>query len=190
MNVAFEQMNKLVQERRFITSTIIEYAEFAILCLLAAGIPLLLRHPQMLVGVTVNFALIMTAVNVRGWQKVVPLVVLPSVAAAVGGFLFGSFTMYLLYLIPVIWLGNASLVFLMKYLHVQKRMPFLAVLPVAGGVKMLILVSVTFILVTMGILPSLFLTAMGLMQLVTAIGGGLIAFPVTLGYQHVFPTGQ
>jgi hypothetical protein len=186
MNSAFVNINTLVNKKRFETSMFVEYAEFAVLCLIAAGIPLVVRHPQLFVGVMVNFALMVTAVNMRGWQKIVPLIVLPSIAAAIGGFLFGSFTMYLVYLIPVIWLGNASLVFLMKYLHLQRKVPFIAAVPVASVVKMLILFSVTLVLVFSGVLPSMFLTAMGLMQLLTAIVGGMVAFPVTFGYQHFF----
>jgi hypothetical protein len=187
MNSAFVNIDKLVNKKRFETSTFVEYAEFALLCLIAAGIPLVIRHPQLFVGVMVNFALMVTAINVRGWHKIVPLIVLPSIAATIGGFLFGSFTIYLLYLIPVIWLGNASLVFLMKYLHLQRKMPFIAAVPMASVVKMLILFSVTFVLVVIGILPSMFLTAMGLMQILTAIVGGMAAFPVIFGYRHFFP---
>jgi len=186
MNMVVENINKLVNERRFNTSDLFEYAEFAILCVIAAGIPLILRHPQLLVGVMVNFALMITAVNVRGWKKVLPLIMLPSIAATVGGFLFGSFTIYLVFLIPVIWIGNATLVFVIKYLYSVRQFSYLMVVPVASVLKMMILYSVTFILVFIGVLPNMFLTAMGLMQMTTALVGGFIVYPVLLGYQHYF----
>ncbi len=186
MNMVVENINKLVNKRRFNTSNLFEYTEFAILCVIAAGIPLILRHPQLLVGVMVNFALMITAVNVRGWKKVIPLIMLPSIAATVGGFLFGSFTIYLVFLIPVIWIGNATLVFVIKYLYGVKQFPYLMVVPIASVLKMMILYSVTFILVFIGVLPNMFLTVMGVMQLTTAVVGGFIVFPIILGYQHYF----
>lgn len=184
MNMVVENINKLVNERRFNTSNLFEYAEFAILCVIAAGIPLILRHPQLLVGIMVNFALIIAAVNVRGWNKVLPLIVLPSIAATVGGFLFGSFTIYLMYLIPVIWVGNSTLVFVMKYLYGVRQLSYLMVVPIASVLKMMILYSVTFILVFIGVLPNMFLTVMGLMQMTTALVGGFIVYPILIGYQH------
>ena len=186
MNMVVENINKLVNERRFNTSNLFEYAEFATLCVIAAGIPLILRHPQLLVGIMVNFALIIAAVNVRGWNKVLPLIVLPSIAATVGGFLFGSFTIYLMYLIPVIWVGNATLVFVMKYLYAVRQLSYLMVVPIASVLKMMILYSVTFILVFIGVLPNMFLTVMGLMQMTTALVGGFIVYPILLGYHHYF----
>lgn len=179
-------INKLINKRRFITSYFVEYTEFAVLCYIATGIPLLVRHPQLVVGILINFTLMVTAVNVRGWNKVIPLIMLPSVAATVSGFLFGAFTIYLVYLIPVIWMGNATLVFIMKYLHVQKHVPYIAVVPIASILKMMVLFSVTFILVFIGVLPNMFLIVMGFMQVTTAVLGGLIAFPIIYGYQYYF----
>lgn len=184
MNTAIVNINKLVNKKRFITSTVTEYAEFVLLCTIAIAIPLVIRHPQLFVGISVNLALILTAVNMKGWFKVIPLIMLPSIAALVGGFLFGSLTIYLVYLLPVVWLGNASLVLLMKYLYVYRRVPFLISVPIAAVLKMTILFIVTFMFVLIGILPELFLSIMGIMQFTTAFLAGIIAFPVTLVYKR------
>jgi len=186
MNDRLVIIDKLVQKRRFATSFLVEYIEFSLLCLIAAGIPLFFRHPQLLVGVMVNTTLMVAAVNVRGWNKIIPIIILPSVAAAVGGFLFGALTVYLLILIPVIWCGNAILVFLMKYFYLYKHLSLFAAVPIASTMKMLVLFSISFLLVLLGFLPEMFLTAMGVMQLATALLGGMIAVPITKGYQHFF----
>lgn len=186
MNATIVNIHKLVNKKRFITSNVTEYVEFFLLCTIAIAIPLLIRHPQLVVGISVNLALILTAVNIKGWFKVIPLIMLPSIAALAAGFLFGSFTLYLVYLLPVIWLGNASLVLLMKYLYVHREVPFLLSVPIAAVLKMTILFVATFLFVLMGILPEIFLSIMGIMQFSTALIAGFIAFPVTLIYKKIF----
>ena len=168
------------------TSEETELVEFVGLVSIAVLVPLLFRQPQLLVGSIVNFMLVMAAINIRGWKKIIPLIVLPSVSAAVGGYLFGPFTIFLVYLIPVIWIGNAILVFVFKYLYVTKRWNYAITLPVAAALKAGFLFVTASLLIYLSVIPPIFAMAMGIMQIVTAMIAGGLAFPVNLAYRRYF----
>jgi hypothetical protein len=179
-------LNQFVNRRMYDTSKAVEYAEFGALTAIAVLVPLLLGQPQLLVGSAVNFMLIMAAINVRGWKKILPLIVLPSVAAVAGGFLFGPFTIFLVYMVPFIWVGNAILVFVFKYLYVTKGKNYAITLLIAAGLKAGFLFATALLLINLSILPLIFAMAMGVMQIVTAIVGGFLVFPVNLAYHKYF----
>jgi len=80
-----------------------ELIELFIYSLLSFFIPFILSHPQLLVGTIVNSALVLAALNLRG-IRLLPVIMLPSLAVLSSGLIFGQFTYYLLYLIPAIWL--------------------------------------------------------------------------------------
>ena len=179
-------LNRFVNQRMYETSKETELVEFVGLVSIAVLVPLLFRHPQLLVGSIVNFMLVMAAINIRGWKKIIPLIVLPSVSAAVGGYLFGPFTIFLVYLIPVIWIGNAILVFVFKYLYVTKRWNYVITLPVAAALKAGFLFVTASLLIYLSVIPPIFAMAMGIMQIVTAMIAGGLAFPVNLAYRRYF----
>ena len=147
-------------------------------------IPLLFPHPQLLTGTLVNAFLIMGAMHFRGW-KVLPLVILPSAAALLNGVLFGPFTIFIVYMMPVIWIGNFVLVYLFKKLHIAQNMNYWATLGISAIAKSALLFSAAFIFVNLDILPAIFLTAMGILQLGTAIAGGIAAFGIRSAYIHL-----
>jgi len=186
MNIS-ASLNSLVNRKAYDTSKIVDIIEFLTLSAVAVWIPLLLRHPQLLVGTAVNFVLIMAGINVRGWKKIVPLIVFPSVSALAGGYLFGPFTVFLMYLAPFIWVGNSILVFMFKWLYVVRRANYFVALPVAGILKAGFLFTVAFSLVKFSVVPSVFLKAMGITQFITALIGGLAVFPISILYCRYFP---
>jgi hypothetical protein len=151
----------------------LENAEFVAYSVISFFVPMLIKHPQVLVGSLVNMVLILSALNLHG-KKLIPVIVLPSLGALAGGFLFGDLTIYLIYLIPFIWLGNAALVAIFKYLKLNSSLR----LGIGAATKTALLFGVTLLLVSFSIVPQIFLTAMGAMQLVTAMTGGLLAFTV------------
>ena len=51
-------------------------------------------------------------------------------------------------------------------------------LGISAALKAGFLFSCAFILVKLGIVPVLFLTAMGVMQLTTALGGGVVSYSI------------
>lgn len=180
---------RLMDRQLYNRSRSVETLEYIIFVLLGIAIPLLLKQPQLLVGSTVNFVLIMTAIHVRGWSKVVSLIVLPSVSALLGSYLFGPFQIFLVYMLPFIWGGNALIVFLYKYLYVHKRMYFLLTLPVAALVKSAFIFCFALLWIKLSVIPPIaapvYEVAMGHFQLITAVLGGCAAFLVNLVYQFV-----
>jgi len=143
--------------------------------LLGFFVPFLMGHPQWLVGITVNAALILTALSLKD-HKVLPVVLLPSIAVLFRGMIFGPFTIFIAYLVPFIWLGNGALVVMFKWLNVKLRLNYFATLVLSAGVKAGLLFGATFILYKAGLVPAILLPAMGAMQFATAIGGGLVAW--------------
>jgi hypothetical protein len=154
-----------------------ENIELVVCSLLAFTIPFLFPTQQLITGTLVNAFLIIAALHFRGW-KVLPLVMLPSIAAVLNGLLFGPFTIFLLYMMPFIWLGNFALVYLFKQMHVASRTNYWITLGIASLVKAGLLFGVAFLLINASILPAIFLTTMGVLQLGTAIAGGIVAFGI------------
>ncbi len=152
-----------------------ENVEVFVYSMLAFAIPFIFPHPQQITGTVVNAFLIIAALHFRGW-KVAPLVILPSVAAVLNGMLFGPFTIFIVYMMPAIWLGNLLLVYLFKRLHVAGGLNYWATLFVSSIAKAGLLFGIAHLFVNVGVLPAVFLTAMGIMQLGTAIAGGIAAF--------------
>ena len=143
----------------------------ALIYAVAFVVPLVLTGPQLVVGTIVNACLFLAAEN---WpvKKLIPLAILPSVAAILHGVVLGGFTPFLLYMAPFIWLSNGIL--MLVYKLVKDKSLGLGV-GLAAGLKALFLFSVAWILVNQHILPAPFLIAMGVLQLVTAIFGGATA---------------
>ena len=147
-------------------------------------IPLLIPSPQMLTGTIVNAFLIMAALHFRGW-KAVPIVVLPSIAALFSGLLFGPFTVFILFMMPFIWIGNFVLVYLFKYLNLARNMNYWLALGGSAIAKSAVIFGAVLLLINFNIVPAALLTAMGIMQLGTAVAGGIVAFGMRSAYSYL-----
>ncbi|QQS44383.1 hypothetical protein IPM65_02165 [Candidatus Roizmanbacteria bacterium] len=134
-------------------------------------IPLLVSGPQWLTGTLVNF-LLFAFVSELPKKNILPIVVLPSLGAVAHGVLFGSYTPFLLYFLPFIWLGNFVLVSTYKAIS-RSVSPFVGVL-LGSTAKVVIMYAAALIYFQLSIVPSLFLTAMGMMQFYTALAGGTL----------------
>ncbi len=153
-----------------------EVAEFFALVLLGAAVPFFLRRPQLLVGSVVNFTLAVAALRVYDWRKTVPLIFLPGASAAASGFLFGPATPFLFYLLPFIWAGNALYVAAIR-IGRKKGGVFLPVsLPSAALIKAAVIFLPASLLIRLGLVPAALTSAMGWIQLLTALIGGAAAF--------------
>lgn len=141
--------------------------EFAFYITASILIPFLLGHPQLLVGSVINMILTLVALNLS-WKKALPIILLPSLAVALRGAVFGPFTVFLLYLTPFIWLGNSLFVGAIKKF---KRNNVVAVV-LSSLLKAGFLYLSAFLLFKLGVIPKIFLTAMGVFQLYTALIGG------------------
>lgn len=140
-------------------------------------LPFILSHStqQLIVGSIVNLMIIFSAFHLKKFQAI-PLMIMPTIGVIAASQLFGTFTIKLLYMIPFIWIGNFLLFAAIKKLFIDKKMNYVIALPVSIMLKTALLFSVAFIFVSLGLLPALFLTAMGIVQIITALIGGTIAY--------------
>ena len=135
---------------------------------LAFCVPLLFNGSQIITGSIINTLLFISATKLS--KKTLPFIaVIPSLGAVSNGILFGPFTIYLVYFLPFIWVGNYLL------MYVTKTSNFL----VAALAKSLFLFLIAYIFVSLHIVPKIFLTAMGILQLVTALVGGIAAIGIS-----------
>lgn len=141
-----------------------------------------LGHPQWLVGAAVNTCLFLGALYLPK-RYYVPLAILPSLGVLSRGMIFGPLTMFLVYFLPFIWLGNLALILLFRFIYIKVSKNFgVAVLGSAVG-KFALLFFMANVYFRFSIVPAVFLQAMGLNQLATALAGGVLAFIVYYAYR-------
>lgn len=139
-------------------------------------------NSQIIVGSVVNAALIMAAINLKGWKEIVGVVTMPSISTILGGYVLGTASVYMVYMIPAIWLGNFVLVYSYKLWMLQKEKNYF----LAGILGIVIKVAIIFgcfeVLNAFQVFPSKLVenlqTAMGMTQFITAGIGTLIAFAI------------
>ncbi|MCR4368996.1 MAG: hypothetical protein NUV67_03765, partial [archaeon] len=154
----------------------IELNVFAVSAL-AFFVPIILGHltgfpNQLIVGTLVN-ALLAYAALKFSFQKSLPIIILPALGALASGIIFGSYTIFLLSLVPFIWVGNAIYVFALKKLPQEKG--FANPLAWASAIKAGFLFAATLALFLLSQVPAQFLLPMGIIQFVTALCGGALA---------------
>ena len=155
-----------------------EKVQLVITYSLAILLPLLIPKPQILLGTLIN-ALFIFSVTRFGLKKTIPLLLIPSILSCTQGLLFGSSTIFLLYLIPFIAISNFALIYLYKKINI----PYVNIL-ISASIKALILYSAVLLLMKLTNMPQAFLQAMGMIQFITALLGTTI---VTLVYRKPKP---
>ncbi|MDH7475873.1 MAG: hypothetical protein QHH09_00175 [Microgenomates group bacterium] len=135
-------------------------------------IPFFIGHPQWLTGTAVNCLLFLAAQRIS-FKKVIPLTILPSLAAVLNGILFGPATVFLYYFLPFIWLGNLILVWVFR--KIKDKSYFLAVF-LSSAAKFFLLFSSANLYFSMRVVPKIFLTAMGSFQILTSLAGGALSY--------------
>lgn len=137
-------------------------------------------NSQLVVGTIVNAALVTTAINLKGWPKILGVITMPSISTILSGYVFGTASVYMVYMIPAIWLGNFALIYSYKLLMLGKEKNYF----LAGIVGIIVKVAIIFALFNIinlfGVFPEKLITnlrnAMGLTQLITATLGVLVGF--------------
>jgi hypothetical protein len=170
-----EYVYELSNLQEYNLNNVSQYVEMLIYTTVSFFLPIILGHQQLVVGIAVNCLLITAALNLKGY-KLLPVILAPSLGALSAGLIFGPFTIFLFYMIPFIWIGNSILVFSFKHFKLQLKKNYLMTLIIGAGAKSLFLFGCAFILFELGIIPVMFLTAMGIIQLITALGGGVAAY--------------
>ena len=138
-------------------------------------------NSQIIVGSIVNTALVMAAINLKGWWKILGVVTMPSISTILSGVVFPApASKYMLFMIPAIWVGNSALVYAFKFLMLTKKQNYF----LAGVVGIVVKVAVIFgffMLLNKGfnVFPdkiAVNLTkAMGMIQLITASVGCVVS---------------
>ena len=150
---------------RFLNTTTIFFAA-------AFFVPFFLSGPQLLTGTVVNSLLYLSSVKLKtkDWEV---MTALPSIGALLHGVVFGPLTIYLFYFLPFIWISNNILILVFR----QKKI----ISSTAGRIflasvfKSLFLFIVANVYFFYKVVPKIFITAMGLVQLITAVAGGFLA---------------
>jgi len=153
---------------------------FAGLSILSFVVPFSFGHPQWLVGTLVNAFLFLGAFFLPT-KYYAPLIIFPSLGVLGRGMIFGPFTSFLLYFLPFIWLGNLVLVVVFKKL--SKRFGFIFSVVPASLAKFIFLFAIANIYFQFSLVPKMFLTSMGSLQLLTALAGGAVASVIFGAYR-------
>lgn len=154
-----------------------ELGEFSLYSVFSFFVPFLLSGPQLFLGAMVNISLLGGALYVKG-RKLLPLIVLPSLGVLSRGVIFGPLTIFLLYMLPFIWIGNTILIFSVKFFYLKLKKSYVFASVFGSGLKFAFLFFSASVLYALGVVPASFLVAMGLMQLVTAVSASLIVWPI------------
>lgn len=139
-------------------------------------------NSQLIVGSIVNCALIISAINLKGWAKILGVITMPSISTILSGYVFQTASPYMAWMIPAIWIGNFTLVCAYKFIMLSKNKNYF----LAGGlgilVKVLIVGSSFMLLKALNIFPEKLVNnlqvAMTYTQLITASIGCGITFVI------------
>lgn len=139
-------------------------------------------NSQLIVGTIVNAALVVSAINLKGWAKILGVVTMPSISTILSGYVFGTASVYMIYMIPAIWIGNFALIYSYKFLMLGKNKHYF----LAGIVGIIVKVAIIFALFNLinlfGVFPEKLVenlrNAMGMTQLITATLGVIAAFVI------------
>jgi len=139
-------------------------------------------NSQLIVGSIVNTMLVVAALNLKGWTKILFVVTMPSISTILGGYVFKSASVFMIYMVPAIWLGNFTLIFAFKYLMLKKEKNYFLAATVGIVCKVAIIFGFFMILKAFNVFPekivSTLQNAMSLIQLITASIGCIITFIV------------
>lgn len=137
-------------------------------------------NSQLIVGSVVNALLVISALHLKGWNKTAFIITMPSISTIFSGYIFKSASVYMVWMIPAIWLGNFALIFAFKYIMLTKGKNYFVSTMVGIVCKVAIIFGFFTILMQFNIFPEKLISnlqkAMSMTQLITAIIGCAIAF--------------
>lgn len=137
-------------------------------------------NSQIIIGSIVNTALIVAALNLKGWGKIAGVVTMPSISTILSGYVFKTASVYMVYMIPAIWVGNFALIYAYKLIMLEKNKNYFLAGIIGILVKVAIIAGMFFILKAFGVFPEKLVSnlqkAMSITQLITASIGCIIAY--------------
>jgi len=182
----------LVDRKAWIKTEIITVAVVTgLLLVLCLGLPVFTQnvtstwyrnYNQYLIGPLVNAALIYSGLRFKKVYNVIGVILMPSICVAVLG-LIGINAIFMIYMIPFIWLGNMAIVFsfrLMFRKNKNKTVRYVITAILGVGLKVSIIFCAFLVLRSFGVFPGpvaeRLYTMMGVVQFITATCGAVIAF--------------
>lgn len=146
-------------------------------------------NSQIIVGSIVNTTLIMSALNLKGWSKILGVITMPSISTILSGYVFQSASPYMVWMIPAIWLGNFALIYAYKFIMLSKEKNYFLA-GIVGIVAKVAIIAISFMIIKgFGIFPEKLVntlqTAMTTTQLVTACIGAIISFSLYAAEKNV-----
>ena len=139
-------------------------------------------NSQLIVGSIVNCALVVSAINLKGWKKILFVVTMPSISTIASGYIFGPLSMPMVYMIPAIWAGNFALIYAFKYIMLKKEKNYFLAGVVGIVTKVAIIFGFFSILNAFGVFPAKAVAtlqkSMSLIQLITATIGCIIGYAI------------
>lgn len=122
-----------------------------------------------IVGSIVNVLLFMAVLNLKGTLKIVGVVTMPSIATILSGYIFHTASVFMVYMIPAIWLGNFALIYTLKKLFVCKKINYFLTSLIGIILKVAIIFGAFSMLRIIGIFPEKLIAnlqkAMGITQI-------------------------
>lgn len=107
---------------------------------------------------------------------------MPSISTIMSGYVFKTASIYMVWMIPAIWLGNFVLILSFKYIMIKRNSSYFiaAIIGIIG--KVAIIFGIFMLLKLFNIFPVKMISnlqkAMSLIQLITATLGSLFAFVI------------
>jgi len=142
------------------------------LCAIAVFAPMLVTQ-QLFLGTIVNATLMVSALRISGLKAYLPAF-LPSIITVMAGFVLGQPAAAVAAMLPFIWLGNAALMLIVRKI----RDGYWKAITAAAATKAAVLFASSLVLVYFAGLPAQILAVFGIMQFVTAMLGGALAYPM------------
>lgn len=189
-------MEEVINQKVKDFSKITDKIQTILLFLLALTIPVFLEsiisiifgensfitnHSQIIVGSIVNTCLVISALNLNGWKKILGIITMPSISTILSGYIFNSAsTIYMVCMIPAIWIGNFTLVYSFKYFMLMKNKNYFMA-GIIGIISKVLVIFTSFIIISeITNMPNLIFKnlqiAMSVFQGITATIGTLITF--------------
>lgn len=138
------------------------------------------NNSQFVVGAIVNTAIIVAALSVKGVKNIIALVTVPSISALTSGLVLNVASIFTVYMIPAIWLGNFAIIYALKYLYVKKHINYAVSVSVGILLKVALIFGGFMVLTMLVSMPApvqeVLSAAMGINQLITALIGSVIAY--------------
>lgn len=169
-NIYFLIMFQTITKSNLFGITITDKIQILVFSLIMFLIPLFLWWPQILVWSIVNFILVMAALKFKT-KNILPLLLLPSIAVVSRWIIFWPFTIFMVYLMPVIWISNYLLVYIVANFRYNEWIN----LSLWWISKVWFLFVISLIMIRIWLIPAFFAKAMWLWQLITIIIGGILA---------------